>query len=106
MLGGAWRCPWDFCEASWGERFGPHGYQRRCKGFDAVARTCGLGLISMEGRLRILGAELRITSRLGEGTEIGAQLRLPEDLQTPFVNPNLSADVVEAVLCKLQPTPS
>ena len=48
------------------------------RGFDTVVRTSGLGLVSMEERLRMIGGELRITSRLGEGTEVRAQLRLPK----------------------------
>jgi signal transduction histidine kinase len=58
-------------------------------GFDRVTRTTGLGLISMQERLRMIGGELRITSRLGEGTEISAQLRLPKDLQNSVREPKL-----------------
>jgi signal transduction histidine kinase len=49
------------------------------KGFDPGARSSGLGLVSMEERLRMIGGELKVTTRLGEGTQISAQLRAPEN---------------------------
>ena len=36
-----------------------------------------LGLVSMEERLRMIGGELKVTARLGEGTQISAQLGAP-----------------------------
>jgi signal transduction histidine kinase len=45
------------------------------KGFDPGARSSGLGLVSMEERLRMIGGGLKVTTRLGQGTQISAQLR-------------------------------
>ena len=47
------------------------------KGFDPGARSSGLGLVSMEERLRMIGGDLKVTTRLGEGTQISAQLWAP-----------------------------
>jgi signal transduction histidine kinase len=48
------------------------------KGFDPGARSSGLGLVSMEERLRMIGGNLKVTTRLGKGTLITARLRAPE----------------------------
>ena len=47
------------------------------KGFDPGARSSGLGLVSMEERLRMIGGDLKVITRLGKGTQISAQLRAP-----------------------------
>jgi len=49
------------------------------KGFDVGARSSGLGLVSMEERLRMIGGKLKVRTRLGEGTQISVQLRALED---------------------------
>jgi two-component system sensor histidine kinase UhpB len=41
-------------------------------GFDPAARTGGLGLVSMQERLRLVGGKLAIRSSLGQGTVIEA----------------------------------
>lgn len=46
------------------------------RGFDPRARSSGLGLVSMEERLRMIGGNFKVTTRLGKGTQITAQLRL------------------------------
>lgn len=43
-------------------------------GFDVASRNGGLGLTSMEERLRLIGGRLRITARPGSGTEIRASV--------------------------------
>jgi two-component system sensor histidine kinase NreB len=48
------------------------------KGFDPHARSNGLGLVSMAERLRMIGGELKVMAKLGEGTQVTAQLRVPE----------------------------
>ena len=47
------------------------------KGFDPGARSSGLGVVSMEERLRMIGGDLKVITRLGKGTQISAQLRAP-----------------------------
>lgn len=49
------------------------------KGFDSGARCSGLGLVSMEERLRMIGGDLKVMTRLGEGTQVSALLRAPEN---------------------------
>ena len=49
------------------------------KGFDPGTRASGLGLVSMEERLRMIGGKLKVTTKLGKGTQISAQLRVLED---------------------------
>jgi len=51
------------------------------KGFDPGARSSGLGLVSMEERLRMIGGNLKVTTRLGKGTQITTRLRAPENAQ-------------------------
>jgi len=47
-------------------------------GFDPAVLSDGLGLISMQERLRMLGGQLVIKSKPGNGTEIGAEVPLRE----------------------------
>jgi signal transduction histidine kinase len=50
------------------------------RGFDPAAgrRRAGLGLGSMEERVRLVGGELSISSSPGQGTSIQARVPLPE----------------------------
>jgi signal transduction histidine kinase len=45
-------------------------------GFDLAVAARGLGLATMRERLRLVGGELVVSSKLGEGTEIMAQAKL------------------------------
>jgi signal transduction histidine kinase len=49
-------------------------------GFDATSEsfTKGLGFISMKERLRLVGGELRITTKKSQGTQIEAVVPLQE----------------------------
>ena len=51
-------------------------------GFDPAVLSDGLGLISMQERLRMLGGQLVVKSEPGKGTEIGAAVPLREAAQT------------------------
>jgi signal transduction histidine kinase len=42
-------------------------------------RAGGLGLVSMEERLRMIGGDLKVTTRLGEGTQFTAELCVAEN---------------------------
>jgi signal transduction histidine kinase len=59
------------------------------RGFDEAAITSqdGLGLASMRERLRLIGGELTITSRAGQGTMIAARVPLANPAARP-VSPN------------------
>jgi signal transduction histidine kinase len=46
----------------------------------------GLGLLGMEERVRRLGGEFRIDSRIGRGTTISAELPLPETAPVPITH--------------------
>jgi signal transduction histidine kinase len=45
-------------------------------GFDLAVAARGLGLATMRERLRLVGGELVVSSKFGEGTEIMAQAKL------------------------------
>jgi signal transduction histidine kinase len=45
-------------------------------GFDPTAHTGGIGLATMQERLRLVGGKLRVTSKPGAGTELTAQASL------------------------------
>ena len=47
-------------------------------GFDPPTATRGLGLATMRERLRLVGGQLLINSRPGQGTEVRAQARLED----------------------------
>jgi signal transduction histidine kinase len=51
------------------------------RGFDpeAIRNLAGLGLASMEERVRLVGGEITITSALSKGTSIAVQIPLPEE---------------------------
>jgi signal transduction histidine kinase len=55
------------------------------RGFDPAAgrRSAGLGLASMEERVRLVGGELSISSRPGQGTCIQVRVPLPDHLNLP-----------------------
>jgi signal transduction histidine kinase len=50
-------------------------------GFNPAAAANGLGLATMRERLRLVGGELVVSSRFGEGTELTAQARVESSLQ-------------------------
>ena len=50
-------------------------------GFDPAATANGLGLATMQERLRLVGGQLEVISRSGEGTELTAQARVESSLQ-------------------------
>jgi len=58
-------------------------------GFDpkAVKKMAGIGLASMEERIRLVGGRLSVQSQPGEGTLITASLDLPEKTATRKPNP-------------------
>lgn len=47
------------------------------KGFNPEQQPAGLGLISMRERARLIGAAIRISSRIGEGTSLTLEVPLP-----------------------------
>jgi len=51
-------------------------------GFDPAAAIRGLGMLSMRERLRLIGGELSVKSRLGGGTEVIAELPIAESAPT------------------------
>jgi two-component system, NarL family, sensor histidine kinase DevS len=48
-------------------------------GFDQTAATSGRGLTGMRERIELIGGEIEVSSRLGEGTEILARVPLQPD---------------------------
>jgi signal transduction histidine kinase len=44
------------------------------RGFDTTAFTSGFGLAGMRERVELLGGELALTSRAGQGTTVSATL--------------------------------
>jgi signal transduction histidine kinase len=49
-------------------------------GFHSSAFTNGIGLATMRERMRLVGGELQVSSRPGEGTELKAKARLGSSL--------------------------
>ena len=49
------------------------------KGFDAESAQPGLGLLSMQERVALLGGTFSVTSRPGEGTRVNVQVPLPQE---------------------------
>jgi signal transduction histidine kinase len=50
-------------------------------GFDPAVAARGLGLATMRERLRLVGGDLVVSSKLGQGTEVTAQARLDRSLR-------------------------
>ena len=57
------------------------------RGFDPANARSGLGLISLEERVRLVGGQLAITTAHGRGTEVRIVVPLPEDADVPGKGP-------------------